>query len=607
MTIAKSNGAATDGSADNSEKIAEKKNATVKMIDEEEEDEITLEDLAPDGGWGWMIALAMILIIVTTIGPWSSFAIIFGDFLEASGMAGTASSVSNSFFMITFSTSSMMTNMLLKRYSVRPVGIMGSLFFAISSILLTFIRNVYEMTFLFFLQGVGTGLIITICNTVFNSYFVKKRAKVMNVSQVIIALGGIVYPMLTEKMMEWYGFHGTVAIVGAWSLNSIVGMTLMHPVEWHMKKREEVLAERARAREEKGREHCLTLNNRRSTIDVIHLSSKTKWCSLRSLKEEGDKEVSLLIENLKTPAHRVASNSAIEGGIRGRARSGSMRESLTKGMSTISASSLVNLASGASAFSDIWQRHLDKKGRERQPDTDVQEKAEKQDELGEEQKKKQGQEEEEEEEKTECKTILRQLLDMSLIKNWCFMNLCFGVSFVCTADFAFSSLLPLMMTDAGYTKTEAALTVTLSGITELLSRILLAIFTLLVNVRSKYIFFTATILMQFARIGFLLYEHTLTGAFIMIALIGLVRSWLLVPQPLVIIEDINIERFASAYGINAVISGLVTIVFGAIVGIIKDWTNSFKMYQISLLVMNGAFIVPWAFQFFVVDLKRRRK
>lgn len=56
------------------------------------------------------------------------------------------------------------------------------------------------------------------------------------------------------------------------------------------------------------------------------------------------------------------------------------------------------------------------------------------------------------------------------------------------------------------------------------------------------------------------------GAFIMTALIGLVRPWLLVPQALVIIEDIRIEKFASAYGINSVIAGLVTIVFGAIVG-----------------------------------------
>lgn len=56
------------------------------------------------------------------------------------------------------------------------------------------------------------------------------------------------------------------------------------------------------------------------------------------------------------------------------------------------------------------------------------------------------------------------------------------------------------------------------------------------------------------------------GALIMTALIGLARSWLLVPQPLVIIEDISIEKFASAYGIAGIISGLVTIVCGAFVG-----------------------------------------
>lgn len=67
-------------------------------------------------------------------------------------------------------------------------------------------------------------------------------------------------------------------------------------------------------------------------------------------------------------------------------------------------------------------------------------------------------------------------------------------------------------------------------------------------------------------IGYLLYERTLVSALVMVAIIGVVRSWLLVPQPLVIIEDISIEKFASAYGIFGVIMGLVTLVCGAIVG-----------------------------------------
>ncbi|XP_018400235.1 PREDICTED: probable transporter MCH2 [Cyphomyrmex costatus] len=100
------NGTMTDTPAINN--AVEEKNGITGKLEEliSEEDEITLEDLAPDGGWGWMIALAMILIMFTTIGPSSSFAIIFGDFLENSGKAGMASSLFNSVFMVNYSIAS---------------------------------------------------------------------------------------------------------------------------------------------------------------------------------------------------------------------------------------------------------------------------------------------------------------------------------------------------------------------------------------------------------------------------------------------------------------------------------------------------------------------
>ncbi|XP_077280979.1 uncharacterized protein LOC143907842 isoform X3 [Temnothorax americanus] len=610
MTVTEINGTTINAPNLNNAVKSEKKNATAKIEELiNEEDEITLEDLAPDGGWGWMIALAMILILFTTVGPGSCFAIIFGDFLEDSGQAGMASSLFNSVFMINYSIASLLTNTLLKRYSTRPVGTVGALFFALSNIALVFVRNIYDMAFIYFLQGFGLGLIMTITNTVFNSYFVKKRAKVMYASQVIVALGGIVYPMLCGRMLPLYGFRGTAAIIGALSLNSVVGMAMMHPVEWHAKNPAEVRAERAREKEQKVFRE-LALSNRRSTIDVIHSSSKTKWSSLRSLKEERNTNTPLLNEVFKPSAQRVASVSAIESGMRWRAKSGSIWESLSRRTSAISASSLVNLATRTTyVLSDI-RLHLEKKYSERRTDKETQEKEEKQKKEIQKKEEKENKEIQEEKEKQEKETqekeekqdkkiqekeekqdiekeqkaikykmILRDLVDMSLVKNICFINLCFGVSFVCTADFGFSSLLPLMMTDAGYPKAYAALSVTISGIAELASKILLSIFTLIINVKSKYIFFIATILMGFARMGFLLYEGTIKGALITIMLIGAVRSWLLVPQPLVIIEDLQIEKFASAYGLNAAICTLVTIIFGAIVGIIKDWTGSYKILQ----------------------------
>lgn len=77
---------------------------------------------------------------------------------------------------------------------------------------------------------------------------------------------------------------------------------------------------------------------------------------------------------IQTSAHRVASISAIEGGIRGRTRSGSIRECLTRRLSALSASSLVSLAGGVGGLNDVRQRHLEKKDRDRQADKEINEK-----------------------------------------------------------------------------------------------------------------------------------------------------------------------------------------------------------------------------------------
>lgn len=68
MTVTEVNDTTTNVLITNNAVENEKKSATIKIEELiNEEDKITLEDLAPDGGWGWIIALAMILIIVSII------------------------------------------------------------------------------------------------------------------------------------------------------------------------------------------------------------------------------------------------------------------------------------------------------------------------------------------------------------------------------------------------------------------------------------------------------------------------------------------------------------------------------------------------------------
>ena len=93
------------------------------------------------------------------------------------------------------------------------------------------------------------------------------------------------------------------------------------------------------------------------------------------------------------------------------------------------------------------------------------------------------------------------VVDMDLIKDRAFINTCLGMSFVFASDFTFSSLLPLMMTKYGYTQSDAALAITVGATAELVSKILLSIFTLFVDARPKTLFFFAMICMALTKIG----------------------------------------------------------------------------------------------------------
>lgn len=67
MTVTKTNSTPTSANTVNNATGNKRKKSTPIKIEEliNKEDDITLEDLAPDGGWGWIIAFAMILTFVS--------------------------------------------------------------------------------------------------------------------------------------------------------------------------------------------------------------------------------------------------------------------------------------------------------------------------------------------------------------------------------------------------------------------------------------------------------------------------------------------------------------------------------------------------------------
>lgn len=83
--------------------------------------------------------------------------------------------------------------------------------------------------------GLGMGCMMTAGYSCFNLYFVKKRVFMMSLLQASKGVLISLYPILVKVLMNIYGFRGAMALIGAMSAHAIVGMLMLHPIEWHQK------------------------------------------------------------------------------------------------------------------------------------------------------------------------------------------------------------------------------------------------------------------------------------------------------------------------------------------------------------------------------------
>lgn len=97
--------------------------------------------------------------------------------------------------------------------------------------------------------------------------------------------------------------------------------------------------------------------------------------------------------------------------------------------------------------------------------------------------------------------MLSDIFELSLLKDRPFMIMSLGMSFVFVSDFTFYSLFPLAMLEKGYDATDSSMMVTIEATAQLVSKILLVVFTLFVNARAKTLFFFATVAMACVKIG----------------------------------------------------------------------------------------------------------
>ncbi|KAJ9587651.1 hypothetical protein L9F63_018903, partial [Diploptera punctata] len=555
---------------------------------------------APDGGWGWVVAVGVAALFMVTLTPDSCFGLIFGDFLEEVG-AGTAFVTTGVSVCIgSASACGLVMNYALNNFTCRQVGVTGAIIYFCGSFLTAFATNVYQIIFTYgILQGIGLGLMVPAAFTSFNHYFVRRRTFAMGITQMIIGVGAMVIPLAIQKLLEKYGFRGTQAIISAFTLHALLGMVVQQPVKYHMKRKQKL-------------SHGQEKSEVNIQIQQVNIKIQKHQSDLKSTK--GSRNSSQEMINIQF--HTNDSNDA-------RISFGVVED---KKMTELDDKNKVDEDDDINSSKNKSDEHklLMHKGHSKKyvtteigitvksPGTSILVQPINDSEVSVDQNKeiysiKESSHVESQEGCDKCWTAVVDFLDLRLLLDPVYVNITIGMSFSLICMLQFFAFYPILVGDLGFTKAETAIFIAVCNALDLLGRLVIALIGILhPDFSSRTLFLTGTLITVAGRLILILFNDFMAVA-LMTGILGFARSFIQVPLPLVFAEY-NLERFPSAFGLYTVILGLIAVMVGPFVGLVRDVTNS---YDICINTLNGltffACILPWIAEHAVMHIHKRKE
>lgn len=186
---------------------------------------------APDGGWGWAVAVAFFLVEAFTYGTIKSFGIFLQDLMEEFGETNNRVSwiVSICVFVTTFCAplSSMMTN----RFGFQLVVMTGGLLISCGTIATSFAISINQMYITYgFVAGLGYCLTFLPTVTILSQYFTRRRSLVTAVASTGEPLAMFALAPAFAKLKDLIGWRHTMAVIGALQSIIIICGTVLRPL-----------------------------------------------------------------------------------------------------------------------------------------------------------------------------------------------------------------------------------------------------------------------------------------------------------------------------------------------------------------------------------------
>ncbi|KAB5555657.1 hypothetical protein PHYPO_G00036620 [Pangasianodon hypophthalmus] len=187
---------------------------------------------APDGGWGWVVLVATILVLALTLAFPSCIGIFYTDLQIEFSASNSETSWVPSIMTAVLHAGGPLCSMLVEHFGCRATVMMGGVLSGLGMAASSFTHSIIE---LYITAGIITGLGFCFsfqpAVTILGHYFVRRRAFANAMSSTGTALGLCVLPFLGHYLHSELGWRGSFLVLGAVLLNCCVCGAVMRPLE----------------------------------------------------------------------------------------------------------------------------------------------------------------------------------------------------------------------------------------------------------------------------------------------------------------------------------------------------------------------------------------
>ncbi|XP_055842644.1 monocarboxylate transporter 6-like [Episyrphus balteatus] len=193
--------------------------------------------IAPDGGWGWLVAIASGVSILVTYPVLLQFGILFRKKFFNIGISSSEITTIINTQQAAAMCSGLINGPLFRHFSLRQAALIGN-FFVFSGLFLAAFANSFfsYIISISLLYGTGRGIMFSTMTVAVNTYFKNKRQVATAYQYAVAGIGPIVLPFIITFLVSYYGVTGAVLLLSGFSLHNLACSAIYQPAKWHAKK-----------------------------------------------------------------------------------------------------------------------------------------------------------------------------------------------------------------------------------------------------------------------------------------------------------------------------------------------------------------------------------